>query len=397
MAFNFLSSIMAPIKQAQKAVGQVQVGQAQKNLQNTIKAAKKVQSSGDTQSHVATTSSWAPYAGSVPDSQPKIATTSSWAPYTPASYTPKSVSGGSSGAGGSGYPSGSSGGGVPSTPAAPPIAPKPAPPPEPPALTSDDYDKLVQKAVATWNSALGNDERGTNRYSNAAKHLNTYIKNQDNDSQLGYTSAIARALYDNGNIASANSLTANGILDDTVMPVNPAEAAPVTETVIIPDAKSDSLYKRQSADIAQQLADFVGDQQLANTQYDNQYADVLRKMGFNKEKNAWDSSPTSGAYGESTDDNLNDFTGRGLGWSGLLAQGQAQIDRKFNEQKGDIDTQSQNFDDSQARALQTTKNQNARTLQAALEDAITRISQQYGVDRNQVKVGSNNSITREKA
>jgi len=286
----------------------------------------------------------------------------------------------------------SGGGGTPAARPAPPVKPVPPPPPPKP-----NYGAMADPYADKYGDALGNADDATASYAAAARAINNRLTHTTDENREGLTNAYAVALQRAGNTLAARDLYRTGLIGTDIAEPDPATVAPETETIIIPDAKSDSLYKRQSTDLAQQLADFTGEQDLANTQYDNQYADVLRKMGWNDKDKAWNADPTSGAYGESTTDNLDDFVGRGLGYSGLLAQGQAQIDKKFNEQRGDVARQAQDFDDTQGRARASYKNKNSQAIAQALEDAISRITQQYGVDRSQVKVGQDNKITREKA
>jgi hypothetical protein len=306
--------------------------------------------------------------------------------------TPSS-SGGSSSSGGGGQ-----------QPRAPRPAPAPPPPPPPP-LDPFNYGRLINPDVEQWLGRLSNDNVGRVGYAEAARDINNNIVQFDGTvagHERGYrddlVEAYAKMLHGAGRTDAAQQLRDTGSLDVSILPqaAEVADPAPVMETVVVPDAQSDSLYKQQARDLATQLADFTNDQDLAGKQYTNQYNNVLRKMGWMGDKGGgghWDPSNTNAAYGQATQDNTDDFVGRGLGWSGLLAKAQSGIDANFNDQKGDIDRQAGDFTDTQNRQRTSFKNKNDQSLQQALADAISRIAAQFGVERNQVGT----TVTRKKA
>ena len=198
--------------------------------------------------------------------------------------------------------------------------------------------------------------------------------------------------------------------------VAPALApAPIMETIDIPDAKTDDVYQRTVADLARAKADFGAQQKLTRDQYDRQFGDAKRRMGFLPQAQAkraaapgqlkgdvaadevWSLDPTQGAYGEALDTNLNDFVGRGLGRSGMFAQAQAGVTNDFTDRLNNLLQSRKESVDTQGVALNAFSGQQEATDKAALQDAVNKIAAKYSIQLGDVPMGTGGKqITREK-
>jgi hypothetical protein len=167
-------------------------------------------------------------------------------------------------------------------------------------------------------------------------------------------------------------------------------AAPVMETITIPDAKSDAAYQQQATELARQMADFNAQQTLADNQYTGSYNQTTRKLGRNGDK--WDRNLQNGQYGETVRSNEGDFAGRGLYNSGLYAKEQSNIDSDFNNRLGEIDRARGDFRDTAALSKRNMESSQEVVRQQALASAVASIAAKYGVNLDQVGT----SVTREK-
>lgn len=172
----------------------------------------------------------------------------------------------------------------------------------------------------------------------------------------------------------------------TPQAVAPAPApVPTTETITIPDAKADAAYQQQVAALAQALTDYQSQNNLARTQYNQQYDDNLRQMGF--VNNAWDTQG-QGQYGQDFRANQGDFAGRGAYNSGVYANAVQDLGLAYSNMKSGLSNARDRFLGTQDLAMQQYQNQNNTSRQAALSDAVARIAAQYGLDLSQVPQGT---------
>ena len=164
----------------------------------------------------------------------------------------------------------------------------------------------------------------------------------------------------------------------------PAPPAPP----VIPGADSDVTFQQQKAELAKAMADFEAQNNLAKSQYDTNFNDGLRKLGWNGGANAFDRNDTQGLYAQALSDNTNDFAARGMIRSGAMAEADSRINNEFATRKSDLDAARGQFQDTQGLALNNFKGQNDLQKQAAMREAIARIAAQQGVGLEQVPLGT---------
>jgi len=193
-----------------------------------------------------------------------------------------------------------------------------------------------------------------------------------------------------------------------------AAPEPVMETIVIPDAKADDQYQKTVADLARAKADFGAQQKLTRDQYDRQFGDAKRRMGFLKRDKAskfaepvglaagagsdevWSLDPNEGAYGEALYVNGNDFVGRGVGRSGLFAQSQTNIGNDFTDRLNSLLKSRDESVDTQNVAMNAFAGQQEAADKSALQDAVNKIAAKYAIQLGEVPMGMEKTITREK-
>jgi hypothetical protein len=170
---------------------------------------------------------------------------------------------------------------------------------------------------------------------------------------------------------------------------------PVVEDIVIPDAKADETYKRTVADLARAAVDFKAQQGLARKQYDTSWGDAKRRMGWDDTANNFDRG-RPGAFGESISANEGDFAGRGLVYSSMYGNTDADIRRDFADRKTSLDTARNDNVATQGQALSAFEGQQGATDQAALTDAVAKLAAKYGIGNAEVPIGTTKTIQREK-
>jgi len=197
--------------------------------------------------------------------------------------------------------------------------------------------------------------------------------------------------------------------------VAPAPPPPVMETIDIPDAKQDLGYQKTVADLARAKADFLAQQKLVRDQYDRQFGDAKRRMGFLPKAQAkrfaapqglvagagadeaWSLDPSQGAYGEALYGNENDFAGRGVLRSGMFAQAQNDIGNDFTDRLNTLLQGRKESTDTQDVAKNAFTGQQDAMDKAALTDAVNKIAAKYAITLGEVPQGTGGKqITREK-
>lgn len=148
---------------------------------------------------------------------------------------------------------------------------------------------------------------------------------------------------------------------------------------VIPSAETDPDYQARIAELSKALADMQAQRNLSLGQYDDNYNQGLRTMGWDQVKGMFDRGNTRGLFGQAVDTNANDFGARGLLRSGLYGQADANIASDYSNRKGELDLGRQQYRDSQDLALSNFMGQQEVTKAALLRDAIARIAAQYGV------------------
>lgn len=177
----------------------------------------------------------------------------------------------------------------------------------------------------------------------------------------------------------------------------PPPPEPVMETITIPDPLADPNYQRVKAQLQRNLAGFNSRDQLARQQYQGTVDDSMRSMGWRGGENgAFDKDARGTAYGTAYENNEGDFSGRGMFYSGELAQSIADMNNDFNDRRGSILRNQRDWTATQDLGRRNFLDDQAAADEEAISDAIAAIAARYSVNTNQVTRGRENQITRER-
>lgn len=182
-------------------------------------------------------------------------------------------------------------------------------------------------------------------------------------------------------------------------------AAPVQTAIDIPDPMADSVYQKQTGELARAMADFRAQQDLAKSQYDTQYGMGLRRLGWDQQEGnqsgfgaaklgkggGW-SRELPGAYGTAYNSNENDYAGRGMFNSGVYAKSVSSLNDDFTDRKNTMDVARSDWQSTQDMNRKNLESSQETTRQSALTDAISRIAAQYGVNLSDVTPGKSNQV-----
>lgn len=153
-----------------------------------------------------------------------------------------------------------------------------------------------------------------------------------------------------------------------------------------PNAKSDPIYQTSVAGLARSLADMKAQQALSESQYNTNYNDVVRRMGWNPaggadQKGAFDRNQTGpNDYRDAMYTNENDFAGRGSLYSGPYAQSIGEIGLQFGDRKNAADTARQQAADTRTQQLKSYQTEQSTVQDMALMDALSRIASKYAIN-----------------
>lgn len=162
----------------------------------------------------------------------------------------------------------------------------------------------------------------------------------------------------------------------------PAPAAPDFDSFL----KSYGPYLSQIASFAKSLADYTTSENNQKAQYDAQYNQGLKNLGWDAAQKGWikDSDPRflETAFGNSTNSNDNSFAARGLLQSSAFQQAAQNLLDQFNTQKSQADTADQNNATNVNQAISAYNNQygtKGTQTQQARSNAAQAYASQYGV------------------
>lgn len=172
-------------------------------------------------------------------------------------------------------------------------------------------------------------------------------------------------------------------------PVEPPP--PVMQDITIPDAAADTNYQKTVADLARAAVDYKAQQGLQRSQYDTQYNDAERRMGWDQGLGQFNRH-NPGAYSDSMNADEGDFAGRGMIYSGAYGQSVGDINRDFGDRKSSLDTARADNVDTQNQALSSFTGQQDATRNAAMTDAVAKIAAQLGVSLGDVPQGTGSKV-----
>jgi len=162
----------------------------------------------------------------------------------------------------------------------------------------------------------------------------------------------------------------------------PAPAAPDFSSFL----KSYGPYLTQMATFAKALSDYTTSENNQASQYDQQYNQGLKNLGWDASTKSWikDTDPRyqETAFGNSTNSNDNSFASRGLLQSSAFQQAAQNLLDQYNNQKSQADTGDQTEHTNVNQAIQAYKNQygtSGTQTQQAKQNAAQAYASQYGV------------------
>lgn len=239
---------------------------------------------------------------------------------------------------------------------APKVAPKPAAPkpaaPKPAAPKSKPISGVTSQSQITQNDIKNRPNTNLGIGPNGGRLTDT------SPAALGMVSGIP-SMAEGASLSGPSVSVANG----------PA----------IPAANLDPAYQQQSAGLDNALANFMAAQKLRQDQYNQQFGEQLRNMGWSDSLGGFDPRGV-GSYGQSFQDNAGDFAGRGAYFSGPYSTSVGNMNSLYNQQKTGMETAKQRYSDTLANETATQQQTINMQKQQALLDAAQRIAQNYSVD-----------------
>lgn len=164
-----------------------------------------------------------------------------------------------------------------------------------------------------------------------------------------------------------------------------------TQSVVIPSYQADPNYQQQVAQLGKGVADFQAQQDLEKSQYQGQFNQNARRMGFNQSQGRFDPTIPNSDYGLATRANTADYAGRGMTFSGENVKARDNIQNSFDTQITDLNRGQTDFLDTQRQAMRAYQSQQEATRQQAQMAAIATIAARFGIDLGQVPTGSSST------
>lgn len=161
-----------------------------------------------------------------------------------------------------------------------------------------------------------------------------------------------------------------------------------TQSVVIPSYQANPEYQMQVATLARGLSDVKAQQKLEKSQYQGQYNQNARRLGYSPAKGRFDPTIPNSEYGLATRANANDQAGRNMTFSGENVKARNDIDQSFNTQLTDLNRGQTDFANTQQQALRQYSTQQEAVRQQAQMAAIATIAARFGIDLGQVPTGT---------
>lgn len=143
----------------------------------------------------------------------------------------------------------------------------------------------------------------------------------------------------------------------------------------------DAQYQLQLAALQKAAADEQADITNQTGQYNTQYTDALKQLGYEQPdptqanaQGAWEFGDTNTAAGRAFQNQQNDFAGRGLLQSSGYATANDNLTRSLNDQLNSTNTAKQSFLDTLAQQQRTFLSDNQNQVQQAKIDALARMA-----------------------
>lgn len=141
----------------------------------------------------------------------------------------------------------------------------------------------------------------------------------------------------------------------------------------------DATYTAQKSALQQELENLLAEIALQRTNYTTDYTNALSNLGWNDETDSWDPNNELGGYGQSYNNQQNDFANRGMLDSSAYARALENLTTSFNKQKGDLGQARSNFFNELDLNKTNAQKSNTQDLQRARADAIARRAAREGI------------------
>jgi hypothetical protein len=139
-----------------------------------------------------------------------------------------------------------------------------------------------------------------------------------------------------------------------------SQVAPTIESFL----GADTQYQSQLAALNKALADYQAQMGMQSNQYQTNYASNLNQLGTDRKVGM--------------DDQMNDYTGRGLFHSGLFGKAAGDLSTQFDNRQSDLSRARADFLANLGLDFNNFRSQQNITSQQAKSDAISRRAAQYG-------------------
>jgi hypothetical protein len=244
-----------------------------------------------------------------------------------------------------------------------------------------------------YSDELAKSNLGNREWTGAANAINNRLNKFEDAERDPAQAALIKYFQDNGLTDAARQL-GSGNLDAVVR----------NETITVPDAMADPNYLASVAALNRQTRDFGSRQGTAAGQYRTQLQNSMGDLGlqgakWNKDNTAyqggnWDKYDSNNAYGGAYQNNLSDFSGRGMGFSSFYGDALTNMNRDFDKRRAQAGTGYTDYLNTQKQDLTEYQGKQQDAENLALQNAVAAIMAKYGVTSGQVGRGRSNTITR---
>jgi hypothetical protein len=163
------------------------------------------------------------------------------------------------------------------------------------------------------------------------------------------------------------------------------------QSVVIPSYQAQPEYQQAVAQLGRGVNDFKAQQDLEKSQYQGQFNQNARRLGYNQSQKKFDPTIPNSEYGLATRANTADFAGRGMTFSGENVRARDNIQNQFDTQITDLNRGQTDFLGTQAQSMRAYETQQEAVRQQAQMAAIATIAARFGIDLGQVPTGGSST------
>ena len=153
-----------------------------------------------------------------------------------------------------------------------------------------------------------------------------------------------------------------------------APAAPAPPPRLTDDEwlEKDTSYSAMLKSLDNRLAGYKTESEAKRTRGVNDYNQGLDRLGWGREKKAWNQEDQTTAYGNAFQSLMNDYASRGLLQSTLYDQANTNLLTNFNRQRDEMGTSHTSFLEELQRALKSQETETQQSKDQARMDALAR-------------------------